>query len=206
MSEVVLLVGERAERESLRAVQACNDYIRMGAGRSLEKLLNRYLNDIESGLESPPSKRLSTLREWSAEFGWVARASSYDAIQDTAKTSEIQRLRTEGLAADHERIDELSEIYSKLKIEFLLNGLWYKDVKLSAKGDKVDVEVFNAPLLTQMRGVLDDIAKEVGGRKQKIEHTGANGGPIEHRDVTDLSDDELANIAGRGSRGITEAA
>lgn len=33
------------------------------------------------------------------------------------------------------------------------------------------------------------------------EHTGANGGPVQYRDVTDLSDEDLARIAATGSTG-----
>jgi len=35
-----------------------------------------------------------------------------------------------------------------------------------------DYEEFNAAEIAQYRGILDDIAKEVGGRVQKTEHSG----------------------------------
>lgn len=180
------LVGERQPNETDKAVLACNDYLRMGASRSLEKLHERYQTGIESGSETSPTKRLNTMREWSRSFGWVERASTYDAVQDEAKTAEIHRLRTEGLAADYERIRQLGRIWKALDFEFADgNGLWYKDIKMSAKGDTVDVDVFNAALLTQMRGVLDDLAKESGGRKQAVEHSTPKDNPftIEVRQV-----------------------
>ena len=34
MSEIALLVGEKRTGESKKAILACNDYLRMGAGRS----------------------------------------------------------------------------------------------------------------------------------------------------------------------------
>lgn len=178
-------------------MQACNDYLRMGPGRSLEKLCNRYQSDTEA----PPTKRIKTLKDWSTNHGWVARASLYDAEQDAAKTTEQQRLLSEGLAADFERIRELTTIYDALKTVFDDGkGLWYKDIKLSAKGDTVAVDVFNSALLSQMRGVLDDVAKEVGGRKQAVNHSGQ----IE-LDVNDPRDELLSRIGRLATRNSAES-
>ena len=38
--------------------------------------------------------------------------------------------------------------------------------------ERVDIERFNAAIISEVRGVLDDIAKETGGRAQKLEHSG----------------------------------
>lgn len=173
---VQLLAGERIEGETDKAVIALNDYLRMGIGRSLEKLYHIY---TETTLEKPPTYSLRWLKEWSRLYGWQERASAYDALMDVAKTEEINRLRTEGLATDYERIRELDELYQALKDEFNGGkGLWYKDTKLSAKGDTVDVDVFNKALVDSMRGVLDDIAKETGGRKTEIKHGGDKNNPL----------------------------
>lgn len=166
---VQLLVGERKEGESDKAAIALNDYLRMGAGRSLEKLYQSY---TETTLERPPSANLRWLKEWSRLYGWQERASAYDALMDIAKTEEINRLRTEGLATDYERIRELTKLFDMLRAELEEKGLWYIDTKISSKGDTVDVEVFNTGLLSQFRGVLDDIAKETGGRKTEVKHGG----------------------------------
>lgn len=190
------LVGERKEGETDRAVQACNDYLRMGSGRSTEKLHKKY---TECTQEKPPSTNYRVLREWSRNFDWVERASLYDALADASKTDEVNRLRTEGLAADYERIRKLTELFGLLWSEIETNGLWYTDTKISSKGDTVDVEVFNNGLITQVRGVLDDLAKEAGGRKQKTELTGKDGKPIEVEqrskpDLSKLSVDELLQL------------
>ena len=55
------------------------------------------------------------MRLLSSRFGWQERASAYDAEQDRLKTAEIQRVRTEGLAAEHNRIRELTAIFDALK-------------------------------------------------------------------------------------------
>jgi len=67
--------------------------------------------------------------------------------------------------------------------------LWTDDVKGVGSGDVaevIDYEVFNAAEVIQYRGVLDDIAKETGGRAIRNEHTGADGGAI----VIDITHDD----------------
>ena len=165
MTTVQLVVGEKQEGEASRSVQACNDYLRMGSGRSLEKLHQCY---TESTPNKPPTKNLRTLKGWSTKFGWVKRAETYDAQIEATKTAEAEKLLTEGLAATHERVRELSKIYKALDSEFE-KGIWFTDKKISAKGDVIEVDVFNNALLSQMRGVLDDLAKETGGRRQQVD-------------------------------------
>src|SRR5258707_279364 len=108
----------------------------MGPGRSLEKLCDRYRNGIEGESLEPPTKRMTTLREWSVAHNWVERAQEYESALNASKSAEVKRLRTEGLAADFERIKELDNIYQALSREFAGGtGLWYWDIKMSAKGD-----------------------------------------------------------------------
>jgi hypothetical protein len=181
---IELLAGQRQDRESDAAVVACNDYLHQGPGRSLAKLIQKY---TESDQESPPTTNLGVIKRWSAAYDWQGRASTYDAEVEQQKAAEIRRLRTEGLAADHNRIAELAEIFDALKQDFLSSGLYRTDIKLSATGKEVEVEVFNKPLIDSMRGILDDIAKEVGGRKQQINQT--------ILDLSNATDEQLERIA-----------
>lgn len=176
VTQIQLLAGDRQPRETDAAVCACNDYLRMGVGRSVRNLQQKY---SESTAEPPPTKTLRVLFRWSSEFQWQERASAYDAAQDAAKTAEIARLRTEGLAADYERIRELDSLYRLLRTELDDRGVWHTDIKLSSRGDQVEVEVINKALIDSLRNVLDDIAKEVGGRKERKEISGPGGGPIQ---------------------------
>jgi hypothetical protein len=175
---VELLAGNRIEGESNKAVIACNDYLRMGAGRSLPSLLERYTNCDKT---QPPTGNLSSLKVWSTTYAWVERAAIYDKVVEDEKTAQVETRRRaimeSGLTQDYERVTELTELYEKLKLEFVLGGLWYTDIKLSATGERVEVEVFNRPLIDSMRATLDDIAKETGGRKQKVDmqHSGEIG-------------------------------
>lgn len=184
---VDLLVGEKAKGEGSPAVIACNDYLRMGPGRSLQKLCEWY----RSGTEVPPTKRLNTLKKWSQFYGWQARAEIYDAIIEAEKNAHRRSIMASGLALDYERVVKLKELtglllgevytVDKLGITQLVqDNVWLPDVKQIGSGEyaeRVDITRFNAAIFEQVRGLLDDLAKETGGRKQevKMEHRGSIG-------------------------------
>ena len=155
-----LLAGNRVKGEREDQIGACNDYLRLGPGRSIAKLLDRYQQETKT---IPPSKRLATLKSWSSKYNWVERAERYDAAQDLKKSAEISRLRNKGLAADYERIRELTWLADELRAD-LEEGLYADDIKIAATGDTVEVQVFKNAQVNQFRQVLNDIAKEVGGR------------------------------------------
>lgn len=175
---VELLAGEPNQGESSKAIIACNDYLRMGPGRSLRRLEEKY---CKGERKLAPTRSIGTINNWSTDFGWQERAAAYDKVIDAEKTAAVDARRRaimeNGLALEHERVNELDELYAKLKLEFIQRGLWYTDTKLSATGMTVDVEVFNKALVDSLRATLDDLAKETGGRKQKTEteHKGVVG-------------------------------
>jgi hypothetical protein len=192
------LAGEPRERESKRAILACNDYLRLGPGRSLAKLLSRYQN----ASEAPPTKRIKTLAGWSAIFGWQARAAAYDAEVERQKNDYVQQVMKSGLALVHERVNTLKDLTDSLLAElceigeagqvigFKPDALWLPDAKQIGGGEfaeRVDIVHFNAPGLDQLRGLLDDLARETGGRRQRRENLNV--------DYSKLTDDELDRIA-----------
>lgn len=65
---------------------------------------------------------------------------------------------------------------------------------------EVEFELYDA------QSALVHIGKHHKLFADRTEITGADGGPIEYRDVTDLSDEDLARIATTGSARATEAA
>lgn len=189
MSE--LLAGERVKGETAKAIQACNDYLLLGRGRSMAKLLDRY----QIGAEVPPTKRLNTLKTWSTGYGWQSRAALYDsAIQEQKTALAIEAMQT-GLALIYERVLVLKKLAETLAGQIwnpdgslVKDNIWLKDAKQIGRGalaDRVDLVHFNADLIEQFRGVLDDLARETGGRKQQIEHGGPAGGPIQFEGFTD---------------------
>lgn len=174
------LTGERQGKETNKAIMACNDYLRMGPGRSLQKLHRKY---IEYTLENPPTKHLRVLARWSTNFGWQSRATLYDSEVEEHKTQEAKKRQKQaletGLSLDYERIITLKELSAFLLGQLYEEGetgtlhrLWLPDVKQIGSGEfaqRVDIERFNAPLISEIRGLLDDLAKETGGRMRRVE-------------------------------------
>jgi len=180
VSKVKLLVGETQKSESNKAIQACNDYLRMGAGRSLAKLHHNYVSP--SSISAPATVSLRWLQEWSRKYDWVNRAAEWDAQADERKTLEYNLAMKNGLALDYERVNSLKGLALFLESQVYEQGetgkyhnVWLPDVKSVGYGENseiVDIERFNAGLIQQFRGTLDDLAKETGGRVVKSEFTG----------------------------------
>lgn len=197
-----LLAGQRKQGETAKAIQACNDYLRMGPGRSLQKLHQIY---TESTPEQPSTKDLRTLKEWSRRYDWQSRSALYDTAIDEQKTALAQDAMQTGLAATYERVLILKRLAATLSAEIwqrdgsLVPGnVWLKGAKQIGAGplaERVDLIRFNAPLIEQFRGVLDDLARETGGRKQQLEHSGPGGGPIRTEDVRLTDEERLARIS-----------
>lgn len=183
--QVTLLSGQAQNGESKKAIIACNDYLRMGAGRSLVALEKKY---TESSQTRPPTASIGTLKAWSTEYSWVERASAYDAILEDAKDARRKAIMESGFALDYERVVELKRMAAFLSGQIYEQGegdvyhnVWVADVKQIGSGEfaeRVDIERFNGEIFSQLRGALDDLAKETGGRKQKTEITGKDGEPL----------------------------
>lgn len=66
-------------------------------------------------------------------------------------------------------------------------NVWARDVKALAGGRTVDVVRFNPAILSEFRAVIDDIAKETGGRRQRV--------VTENIDYSKLTDEQLQRVA-----------
>lgn len=66
-------------------------------------------------------------------------------------------------------------------------NIWARDVKALAGGRVVDVVRFNASILAELRATLDDLAKETGGRRQRVIN--------ENIDYSKLTEDQLARVS-----------
>ena len=161
--------------ESHAAHQALLDYLTLGPGRTIPALLARY-----QALPSAPTQSRGTLHKWSWKYEWTARAATHDALQQqalqAAETARSEAILQRGLALQYERIDHLVSLYQKLDT-FLLNedALWVRDIRILRLDDnhteRIELKRFNAALIRQMRGLLDDIASETGGRFGRITST-----------------------------------
>lgn len=204
MKRPELLAGERKPSETDRAVQACNDYLRMGAGRSLRKLLQKY---GKTRRNTTPTDSFDTLANWSSSFEWQLRAAAYDAETEAAKNEKRRQVMEQGLALDFERVTKLKRLARFLEGQIFASSqeddgtdasgteypnVWLKDVKQIGSGEdaeRVDLVRFNASILAEYRAALADLAAETGGRKQKVDHLIAN------IDYSRLSDHQLQRIA-----------
>jgi len=194
MSELVPLTGERQSNESDSAVIACNDWLRLGPGRSISVLLAQYL-DKSNLLKKfkPPSTSAKTLATWSSRFDWPERATTFDAQWEQLKNQEREAELNFGLSLDYERVRKLKRLADFLETQLYEQGkdgkfhnVWLPDVKILGHGDKaeqVEIERFNAALIAQYRETLEDLAAEVGGRIKRQEHSGKDGGAIVHEVV-----------------------
>jgi hypothetical protein len=222
------LAGERQPGESNKAVQACNDFLRLGPGRSLVVLLKGYRETQEN---TAPTRKQNTLWRWSADYLWQDRSGLYDQRLEDEKNKRAKAIMESGLALDYERVVELKTLADFLKQQIFAQApvivvtqadqeqpslsigetypyVWLRDVKQIGQGDKaqrVDIIRFNSALLDQFRGVLDDLAKETGGRIAKHEVSGPNGGSIDindehhNRAISSLASALGALISGSGS-------
>lgn len=175
-TELLPLKGQRQKSESDASVVACNDWLRLGTGRTLSALIEKY---ADSNQKSPPTDSIGTLKQWSAKFAWAERATEYDADYEAIKTAERQAEMNYGAAQDYERVRRLKRLADMLEAQIyersedgVLHNIWVPDVKQIGSGkfaERVDIERFNAALISEYRSTLDDLAKEVGDRKQKTE-------------------------------------
>lgn len=176
MAEIQLLAGERQENESDKAAIACNDWLRMGPGRTLVGLLDKYSKTQQN---TAPTHSPNTLQGWSSKFDWSTRAAEFDANWDAIRTEERAKELAYGLALDYERVRKLKHLADFLETQIYeqnddgaFTNVWVPDVKVVGHGDAaevVDIERFNSALFTQFRETLNDLAKEVGGRIAKSE-------------------------------------
>lgn len=196
------LNGQRQSAESDKAVQACNDWLRLGSGRSLTELIEKY---TDSPQKAPPTTSLDTLKGWSSKFKWAARAAEFDASWEERKTQERQQVMDYYLSLDYERVRKLyrladfleSQIYEKSAPDpdtgyQSYHNVWVPDVKSIGSGEfaeRVDIERFNSALLSEYRSTLDDIAKETNGRIKRTEVTGKDGGALEVKHYVGWSPD-----------------
>lgn len=191
--------------ESKRARRAFEDYLRMGPGRTRERSLRRLLAQYKED-PTAPTQSWTTLSSWCQRYSWVARAADWDRKEAARIADEYEARRREimetGLAQVHERVGKLVTIFDRLYEDFGDDSnLWMVEKKGIGSADNfqvVEVVRFNAGLVSEMRGLLDDIASEVGGRPRKTELTGKNGGPIRSTttpiDITKLDGDDLAKL------------
>lgn len=106
------------------------------------------------------------------------RGIKIDEIKDADETSALKV----GLSLKENRVKLLHDMAELLRADLFDNGLlWTEQAKGLGSGpafERYDYLEFNQAEVSQLRGILDDIAAEVGERINKSEITGKDGGPI----------------------------
>lgn len=94
-------------------------------------------------------------------------------IKALSLDSEVDALKT-GLSQKAERVKRLQLLAALMEEDLFAGVLWTENIKMIGSGEfqeRVEFEEFNSAEVQQYRGVLDDIAKEVGERIQKQDIT-----------------------------------
>lgn len=164
-----LLSGNCMKGESYRAITACNDFIRLGPARTVSKLFETYNDESVSA----PTRSRNTLRDWQQRYDWTERAAQYDERIEKIKTKQSEAALSSGLACAFERVNELKALYWDVK-KHIFDTLTTDDGQAIEVNGTPLVRV-NTRVVNQARGILDDIAKETGGRVQKIAPTTPDG-------------------------------
>lgn len=140
-------------RETNKARRAFEDYFNLGPSRSIRKLHRTY---IEPTSESPPTKHLRTLLEWSRVHGWQDRILQREAKIASAQLQEIiENAPKTGYAIWQKRVQDLDHVAERLLYLIELPGL------------------FSPALVREYRGLLGDIAAEMGERKTNVAISGS---------------------------------
>jgi hypothetical protein len=133
-------------RETNKARKAFEDYYQMGPPRSLRVLLALYCQQTAN---KPPTKRFRTLAAWSTTHGWQERVRQRDQEIADAQMAHIKATATStGYAIYQQRIHDLGVLAMRF-------------FKL------LEVGALQPGAIREYRGLLADIAAEMGDREKK---------------------------------------
>lgn len=116
---------------------------------------------------------------------------------------------TSGLSMKAERVKRLTLLAALMEDDLFGGVLWTEDVKMIGTGEmqeRIEFEEFNTAEVSQYRGVLDDIAKEMGHRAQKTELANADGKPFEVVNHDAIASKLLPELAASGTQEATSEA
>jgi hypothetical protein len=145
-------------RETARSRRAFDALLSLGPGASLMDLQRHFehLAAEQQGYK-PPTRQLGQLKRWSGAFDWQVRRDEH--FRREAEATRVQqaedrrRILSTDLALDHNRIELLIKLARTLEKELTAEGTTFDEAKYR-----------------QLRGLLDDVAKEVGDRVQRHEY------------------------------------
>ncbi len=107
-----------------------------------------------------------------------------------------------GFALRENRVAALDELTMTLLAD-LKGNLWLTRAKALGSGEMttiVDYEEFNRAEIETVRGVLDDLAKETGGRGYKLSSPTEGEDGLTDEDLAEMSDEELEALVARTAK------
>jgi hypothetical protein len=102
------------------------------------------------------------------------RKTRQTKLGELKEAGEFDALRT-GLAKVQARVKLLQDLAEKLRTDLFDNELLWLEQAKSVGTERFYYRDFNASEVLQLRGVLDDIAQEIGERGKTLEHKGNIG-------------------------------
>jgi hypothetical protein len=114
--------------------------------------------------------------EVSSQLVYQYRIDYGEPLQELMSRNEMAALRT-GLAVKANRLEKLQRLAALLEEDLLTKMLTWTEDKKMVGNETVTFKQFNAAEIKELRGLLDDIAKETGGRVLKADIT-SGGQPI----------------------------
>lgn len=145
--------------------------------RALLKWVAEGLSSSEINAEADKFDPPFSVSRQQVDYYRRTRQIDLDAISHITE----QNALIEGYALKEHRVYKLATLAALLERDLFGGLLWLEDVKGVGSGvvaQVVDFEEFNKAEVDAYRGVLDDIAKETGGRVVKQEIGGKDGGAI----------------------------
>jgi len=153
---------EKRPDETQRAYEVFCIYRDLGPERSLQKA-----HDAEYG---EGAGNLRYVEGWSSDYDWPDRAAAHDRYLEEQRREEYEKEMTTGLSHAGARVRKLKDLHGRLEEE-LAENLWLEDVKIGPQGSQVRIRKYNTALVRDYLRSLKHIAKEVGGRKKKVDVT-----------------------------------
>lgn len=160
---------------------------------------------MKNPAKNETKKKRLTRAQRSALLAWVAEGCSQQELEARAQSFkpaftfshqtvkryrdkarvEIKKIKEEkdknAIAAGYEqkdfRVQKLAELARLLERDIFGERLWLEVIKIIGIRTQKEIK-FNADEVSQFRGVLDDIAKELGERVKRSELSGPGGGAI----------------------------